>query len=102
MRSNSFGMSHRLSAPLSLALPIGELAIAAGLVIVASAAWAALAAVVLLVVFCAGIVRLMRRGEAPECRCFGAVGSRAVGRGTLVRNLMLAGLAAFVVLRRLG
>jgi methylamine dehydrogenase accessory protein MauD len=71
-------------------------------VVVASATWAALAGAVLLVVFCIAVVRLVADGEAPECRCFGAVGSSSVGRGTLVRNLVLAGLAAFVVVAGWG
>jgi peroxiredoxin len=91
-----FGVSARLSAAVGWGVPIAELAIAAGLVVVGSAAWAAVAAVVLLAVFSIAIVRLVARGESPECRCFGALGSRSVGAGTLVRNLALVGLAAFV------
>jgi peroxiredoxin len=97
-----FGVSHRSSAAVGWGVPIAELAIAAGLVVVGSAAGAALAAVVLLAVFSIAIVRLMARGESPQCRCFGALGSSSVGAGTLVRNLVLAGLAAFVAVAGWG
>jgi methylamine dehydrogenase accessory protein MauD len=91
-----FGVPTGLVGTVSAGLPVVELAIAAGLVVVATAAWAAVAAGALLLVFCVAIVRLMVRGEAPDCHCFGSVGSAPVGRGTLVRNLLLVGLAGFV------
>jgi hypothetical protein len=56
----------------------------------------------LLLAFCVAIVRLMVRGEAPDCHCFGSVGSAPVGTGTLVRNLVLVGLAGFVAVAGWG
>lgn len=91
-----FGVPLGLVGPTSLGLPATEMGVAAGLVVVASAAWSALAAAALLIVFCVAIVRLLGRGEAPDCHCFGTVSSAPVGRGTLARNLVLLGLAAFV------
>jgi peroxiredoxin/uncharacterized membrane protein YphA (DoxX/SURF4 family) len=91
-----FGVPLRLVGPMSLGLPVGELVVAAGLVVVATAAWAALAAAALLIAFCVAIVRLLARGEAPDCHCFGTLSSAPVGRWTLARNLVLFGLAAFV------
>jgi peroxiredoxin len=91
-----FGVPETLVGTVALGLPVAELLIAGALVPVASAMWAAVAAVALLIVFCAAIVRLLARGEAPDCYCFGSLGSAQVGRGTLVRNLMLVGLAGFV------
>jgi peroxiredoxin len=91
-----FGVPLGLVGPTSLGLPVTEIVVAAGLVVVASAAWSALAAAALLIAFCVAIVRLLARGEAPDCHCFGTLSSAPVGRGTLARNLVLLGLAAFV------
>src|SRR5262249_46354513 len=56
----------------------------------ASARWGAIAAVCLLAVFVAAIVRAMTRGETPDCGCFGKVASAPAGRRTLLRNGLLA------------
>jgi uncharacterized membrane protein YphA (DoxX/SURF4 family) len=90
-----FGAPAPLQAPLAVALPLVELAIAGALFIPVLARWAALAALVLLLVFCAMIVRALARGSAPDCNCFGGLTQTEVGRGTLVRNLVLGALAAF-------
>lgn len=92
----AFGVPTRLRGAIGLGLPVFELIVAVGLVFVASAAWAAVVAVALLLVFCVAIVRLLARGETPDCHCFGGVSSAPVGRGTLARNLVLAALAGFV------
>ncbi|MGI8711631.1 MAG: MauE/DoxX family redox-associated membrane protein [Solirubrobacteraceae bacterium] len=91
-----FGIPEALSGVVGVGLPLVELAIAVGLIVVASAAWAAVGAAVLLVIFCLAIARSLARGEAPDCHCFGSVGSAPVGRATLARNAGLIALAAFV------
>lgn len=91
-----FGVPSVLAGPVGLALPLVELTIAGGLVAVDSAAFAAVGAAALLVAFCVAIARLLARGEAPDCHCFGNVGATPVGRGTLVRNGVLLALAGFV------
>ncbi len=93
-----FGFSSRLARAAGLALPLTELAIAVGLLFVDTARAAAVAAMALLLVFCAVIVRVLARGEAPDCNCFGSLGSAPVGRGTLVRNGVLIAVAAFVAI----
>jgi hypothetical protein len=90
-----FGAPAPLQAPLSVALPLVELAIAGALFVPALARSAALAALVLLLVFCAVIMRALARGSAPDCNCFGGLTQTEVGRGTLVRNAVLGALAAF-------
>ncbi len=97
-----FGLPGALSAPVALALPLLELAIAGGLVVVDTAAWSAAAAAALLAAFCVGIARLLMRGEAPDCHCFGSAGSAPVGRGTLARNGVLLALAVFVAMAGWG
>jgi peroxiredoxin len=92
----SFGVPRRLSPAVAGLLPVVELTIAATLLPVATARWAALAAIALLLVFSAAIVRILRRGATVDCNCFGGLTQTEVGRGTLVRNLVLGLLAAFV------
>ena len=91
-----FGVPARAAGSVGLALPVLEVAIAAGLLGVGTAPWAAVVAVALLLTFCVAIARLMRRGEEPECNCFGSIGSAPVGRGTLVRNGVLLVVAGYV------
>jgi peroxiredoxin/uncharacterized membrane protein YphA (DoxX/SURF4 family) len=83
----------RVAGPV---LPAAELAVAVGLVVPGAARWAALAATALLVLFCAGIARVLARGEQPDCHCFGRARSRPVGMGTLARDALLLALAGFV------
>ena len=83
-----FGAPEPLQAPVAVALPLVELAIAGALFVPALARWAALAALALLLVFCVVIVRALARGSAPDCNCFGGLTQTEVGRGTLVRNLV--------------
>jgi uncharacterized membrane protein YphA (DoxX/SURF4 family) len=92
-RVRIFGVPERLSGPVALVLPVGELAIAVLIVPAATARLGAVLAAVVLVMFSAAVARLMIRGEAPECHCFGPLHSSSVGPGMLARNLLLAGLA---------
>ena len=94
-----FGLPKRLAAPAGLALPLLELAVAMLLLPVATAWWGALAGLILLLVFIAGIGYSLSQGHTPDCHCFGQVHSEPVGRSTLVRNGILAGLAAVLVAR---
>jgi peroxiredoxin len=97
-----FGVPGRAAAGLGLALPLAELAIAAGLLFPPTAQWSAGAAVVLLSAFMVGIAAAMRRGEAPDCHCFGQVHSAPAGRGTLARNALLTALAVLTVVEGPG
>src|SRR4051794_10268799 len=74
-----FGVERRTAGVLGIALPFAELAIAAGLIIAPLSRAAAVAALVLLLAFAAGVARAMRRGEAVECHCFGVLHSAPVG-----------------------
>src|SRR5262245_41806355 len=93
-----FRVTRPLIAPATYALPVAELAIAVLLIPAATAGAAALAAAVLLAAFSTAIGRVLARGEEVDCNCFGAAGSRPVGRGTLARDVALFALAAFVAL----
>lgn len=82
-----------LLAPGLLAwlVPAVELGVAA--LLVAAPAWGGMAAFALLVAFTTVLVRVLRSGRAVSCNCFGGLSSRPVSRTTLVRNVVLLGLA---------
>ncbi len=94
--AEDFGVPRGLSPAVAVLLPVVELTIAAALVPAATAHWAALAAIALLSLFSAAVVRVLRRGATVDCNCFGGLTQTEVGRGTLIRNLVLGLLAAFV------
>ena len=93
-----FGVPAGLAGPAGVLLPLVELAVAVGLVPTATARWAAVVALLLLLAFIWGIANALRRGEAPDCHCFGQLHSAPAGRSTLVRNAVLAALALVVVI----
>jgi peroxiredoxin len=92
-----FGVGEARRAPLALAIPVAELAIAAGLVPAATSPVAAGAAFLLLAVFTVGVARVLGGEEEVDCNCFGALAPSRVSGWTLVRNGALmagAGLVA--------
>jgi thiol-disulfide isomerase/thioredoxin len=91
-----FGVPGPLVGLAGVGLPLLELAISILLLPAATRQAAAIVALVVLLVFCAAIGRAMVRGEAPACHCFGQLHSTPAGWGTLARNAVLAGVAAFV------
>jgi peroxiredoxin len=97
-----FGVPRPLVRPIALLLPLAELATAVALVAHPSAQWAGIAALILLLAFMGGIANAMRQGKAPDCHCFGQISSEPAGRSTLVRNGVLAVVAAFVVIEGPG
>jgi thiol-disulfide isomerase/thioredoxin len=97
-----FGVPKSVVSPFAVALPLAELATAVALVPRPSAQWGGLAALVLLLAFIAGITRALARGEAPDCNCFGQIHSEPAGRGTVVRNIVLAAVATLVVVEGPG
>ncbi len=91
-----FGVPAALAGPSAILLPIAELAVAVALLVRASAWYGALGALLLLLLFVAGISVNMARGRAPDCHCFGQLHSEPVGWRTLARNGVLVVIAAFV------
>ena len=92
-----FGVPERAAAILGTALPFAELAVAVALVPRPTAQWGAIGALALLLAFIAGIANAMRKGEAPDCNCFGALHSAPAGKTALARNVALAAVAGVVV-----
>jgi thiol-disulfide isomerase/thioredoxin len=92
-----FGVPESLAAPIGTLLPFIELAVAVTLLFPQTAVAGAIGAFVLLVAFAIAIGRSMARGEAPDCHCFGALHSEPAGWRTLIRDLVLAAMAGFVI-----
>jgi peroxiredoxin len=92
-----FGVPDALATPLSIALPLAELAVAAALLPTASAWWGALGALALLLAFVVAIAFNLASGRKPDCRCFGQLSAGPIGWSTMARNSVLAGIAGFVV-----
>jgi thiol-disulfide isomerase/thioredoxin len=97
-----FGALESLVRPIASILPFAELAAAVLLIPSATARAGAVLALVLLLAFSAAIARSMARGEAPDCHCFGQLHSEPAGPRTLIRNLVVAALAGFVVVGGAG
>jgi peroxiredoxin/uncharacterized membrane protein YphA (DoxX/SURF4 family) len=93
-----FDVPRRLARPLLLFLPAAELTAATALVFPTTARWGAAGSLVLLALFAVGLTRVLRRGEAPDCHCFGQLHSKPASWMTVARNLVLALPAAYVTL----
>ncbi len=78
-RVRLFGIPDALARPVAVALPITELVIAVLLIPEVTARAGGVLAAVALLVFAAAIVRLLARGEAPDCNCFGLLHASRVG-----------------------
>src|SRR2546421_8676075 len=92
-----FGVPAKLSTPFGVLLPLAELAVAVGLIPTVWAWWGTLGALALLLLFVGGISYNLVRGRQPECHCFGQLHSAPAGWPTLIRNLVLAAIAGFIV-----
>jgi thiol-disulfide isomerase/thioredoxin len=92
-----FGAPRRLAGAVTAVLVAAELAVAALLLPSSTAAVGAFGAVLLLAVFSAAVIVSLARGRAPECHCFGQLHSAPASWKTLVRNAVLAGIAAVVL-----
>src|SRR5215472_2213745 len=92
-----FGVPGKGADVFGLLLPLAELAIAVALVVPMTAWWGGVAALALLLIFVAGIGFNLAQGRTPDCHCFGQLHSAPAGRSTLIRNLLLAAVAGFVV-----
>ncbi len=94
----SFGIPESATRTSGILLPIAEIAIALLLLPVATARWGALLALALLLLFIGGIAYNLSRGRKFECHCFGQLTSSEIGPSTLIRNVVLAAIAAFIVI----
>ncbi|MBS1880222.1 MAG: redoxin domain-containing protein [Actinobacteria bacterium] len=87
------GARGRLLAPLAVAVPALELALAVGLLVSPVARAAALGSAALLGSFALVVAISLLWGREPECNCFGSAGSSPLSWGLVGRDLALATLA---------
>jgi peroxiredoxin/uncharacterized membrane protein YphA (DoxX/SURF4 family) len=97
-----FGVPARYAGTAAKGLPVAELATALLLVFEPTARWGGIAALLLLLVFIAGIANSLRHGRTPDCNCFGQVASEPISNGTIVRNAVLAVIALPVAVNGAG
>ena len=95
---SDFGLPSALAPAVALLLPVVELAIAIALIPRATAWWGGVGALVVLLAFIVAIAVNLVRGRRPDCHCFGQIYSEPVGWPTVVRNSLLAAIAAFIVI----
>jgi len=96
------GAARAMGAPRWTVPIIAPAEIVLGAVLAAGALrpWPAWLALGLLVAFSMALLRVLRRplAERPACACFGRWSAKPVGAGSLLRNAVLAGLAALALL----
>ncbi|MBK7393577.1 MAG: redoxin domain-containing protein [Chloracidobacterium sp.] len=97
-----FGVPAPLVRPVAFLLPVFELAVAGTLLFVPSSWFGAIGASALLLIFTAGMLYQMAKGNAPDCHCFGQIHSEPVGVSSIVRNLMMLVPAVILVLQGRG
>lgn len=96
--AEAFGVPQAMAGVVAALLPLTEATAAVLLLVTATARIGAGVALGLFAAFSAGITRSIIRGESPDCHCFGQLHSSPAGPRTLVRNGLLAGVAAFVLI----
>ncbi|HEX4946012.1 MAG TPA: MauE/DoxX family redox-associated membrane protein [Blastocatellia bacterium] len=94
-----FGVPDALTTPLAWLLPVAEILVAVALIPLSTAWLGGVGALVLLVAFLVGIGVNLARGQSPDCHCFGQLHSEPVSWKVFVRNVVLAGIAALLVVQ---
>lgn len=95
--ATQFGLPPKATVWLGIVLPTLELVIAALLLPVVTAWWAALTALGLLFIFLIAIATSMARGRRPDCHCFGQIYSEPISWRTFTLDCALMGIAGLVV-----
>jgi uncharacterized membrane protein YphA (DoxX/SURF4 family) len=93
----AFGCSERLAPSLAIAVPIAELVTGIALLLSSLVRWGAISALALLILFTLTICFNLARGRTPDCNCFGQIRVTPIGASTVLRNLILGGVATFVL-----
>ncbi len=93
----SFGVPKALVGTFATILPIAEIAIAVSLLFVQTSWYGAIAGALLMAVFIAGMLYQISQGKAPQCHCFGELHDSKVGVSSVVRNVVFAAAALYLV-----
>ncbi len=92
-----FGVPKTLSPILAVLLPIVELTIAFCFLFNVTAYFAATAALALLLIFTAFLGYQLAKGNSADCYCFGSIHSEPISPKSLIRNLLFAIPAVFLI-----
>ncbi len=92
-----FGTPPELARTFAIALPFAEIVFAFCFLFTSMAWVGAIGGLLLLLTFTGGMIWQMAQGRAPDCHCFGQIHSEPVSRKTVVRNIIFAILALFLV-----
>ena len=84
--------------PVATVVPFLELAVGALLVAQLARSFAAVVAGVMLTAFTVLLIVRLKQGRRPPCACFGALSTKPIGWGNVVRNAVFLVLAAVVAL----
>ena len=93
-----FGTPAEMAKFFAIALPFAEIVFAVCLLFVETAWTGAIGALILLISFIGAMLWHLAQGTAPDCHCFGAIHSEPVSKKTLIRNIVFAALALFLIL----
>lgn len=93
----AFGTPADLAKPFAIAIPFAEIVFGASLLFVSVSWIGAIGVFLFLLVFIGGMIWQLAQGNAPECHCFGAIHSEPVSTKSLIRNIIFASLALFLV-----
>jgi thiol-disulfide isomerase/thioredoxin/uncharacterized membrane protein YphA (DoxX/SURF4 family) len=93
----AFGTPAELAKTFAVALPFAEIVFAVCLLFTGTSWLGALGALLALLSFIGGMIWQLAQGNAPDCHCFGAIHSEPVSRRSLIRNIIFAILALFLV-----
>jgi peroxiredoxin len=93
----AFGAPRAVASIAGTLLPIAELGVAIALLLQATSRWGAVGALLLLIVFSAGVGVALAQGRTPDCNCFGQVSSEQISWRTIARNGVFAVVAGFAI-----
>lgn len=97
-----FGVPAGVALPASVALSIFEIVLAILFLSTATSWIAAIGALALLLLFIGQMTYQMAKGNAPDCHCFGQVHSEPVGKKSIARNIVFAGMTGLLVVSGRG
>ena len=94
---SDFGVPAEFAKPAAYLLSTVEVLLALLLLFTTTSWLGALGALVLLLIFIAGMIYQMASGKEADCHCFGQLHSERVGTKSLIRNVIFSVLALFLV-----
>jgi len=95
--AEDFGTPPELAKTFAVLIPFAEIVFAFCLLFVSTSWLGAIGGLILLLSFSGGMIWQMAHGKAPDCHCFGQLHSEPVSIKALVRNIIFALLAVFLM-----